>query len=537
LLETLKKMYTSLSEYLAKLSRKTKIQLGILSLVVITLAIVATVLLTRTNWVVLPGTGDADATATIHATLVDMGIPVRVEGISLLVPEPRLGEIEMRLREQGVMGMHGLDWDMLQLASGFGITENHARQLSEAQRGEHVRTQLMQLERIHNAIVIVNFGETSPFRLQTNLRRPTVSVMLTIVDGGVLSHTESNAIGELIRGGIPGVELEDISLVDTAGNWYQLGVEPTEPIDIEFIMRMHLESTLTTQFQTQVLQLLSPSFGMSNIRVQPHVRLNFDRIVTEQVEFAPPVPGELGGIVRSSEIIHERSRRWGGAEGIPGTDSNAMGSIEYPWGTFDDQDLWMRNVETLNYEINETRRMIEHEMGVISYASIAVNINRNIEGIEEDEDFTAEVAELASMAIGVPLSNVSVQFLPFVEDPQVVAMREAREAAEAAQRTRELVEMIIMYAVIVLLGVMVFLLGRTIVKALSPEPEPEPILATAGSMEGIDYMIADEVETAVEYEDVDLTAKSPGLEQVERFIDKDAATVAQLLRNWLSDEA
>jgi len=534
--ETIERTLTSLREYLAKLSRKTKIQLAILSGVVITLAIVATILLTRTVWVALPGTGDPVSTSHIFTALTEMNEPVRVVGAGLEVPQQNLGRVEMMLIDQGLLVQTGFGMDILSGAAGFGVTESYARQMSEAQRGEWIRTQIIQSARIQNALVIVNFGETSPFRLQTNLRRPTAAVQLTLAGGGMLTQAEAQAIAEIVRGGIPGIEFEDIHITDSDLNHYPVGAQIINP-DIEFIERIALENQLSAQFQTQVQQLLSPIFGMSNIQVQPHVRLNFDRMVTEEVVFTPPVPGELGGIVRSSEIVHERSRRWGPAEGVPGTDSNAMGSIEYPWGEFDDQDMWMRHVETMNYEINETRRMIEHEYGVIRDLGISVVINRDLEGREGEEyDFSAEVADLVTMAIGVPLANVSVQLLPFFEDPEIAEMRAQMEALAEQQRIRDLVEMILMYAVIILLGVMVFLLGRTIVKALSPEPEPEPILAAAG-MDGIDYLISDEAETAIEYEDVDLTAKSAGLEQVERFIDKDAASVAQLLRNWLSDEA
>jgi len=534
--ETVERMLTSLREYLAKLSRKTKIQLSILAGVVITLAVVATVLLTRTTWVVLPGTGDPVSTSHIHSALVEMNEQVRVVGRVLEVPQQNLGRIEMMLMDQGYLVQTGFDMDIMSGAAGFGVTESYARQLHEAQRGEWIRTQIIQSPRIQNALVIVNQGETSPFRLQTNLRRPTAAVQLTLVGGGMLTQAEAQTIAEIVRGGVPGIEFEDIHITDSDLNHYPVGTQVVNP-EIEFIERIALENQLTAQFQTQIHQLLSPIFGMSNLQVQPYVRLNFDRMVTEQVEFAPPVPGELGGIVRSSEIVRERSRRWGPAEGVPGTDSNAMGSIEYPWGEFDDQDMWMRHVETMNYEINETRRVIEHEYGVIRDLGISVVINRDLEGREGEEyDFSTEVADLITMAIGVPLANVRVQLLPFFVDPEIAAAQERMEELAAAQRTRDMVEMIIMYAVIVLLGVMVFLLGRTIVKALNPEPEPEPMLAAAG-MDGIDYLISDETEAAVEYEDVDLTAKSAGLEQVERFIDKDAASVAQLLRNWLSDEA
>lgn len=531
--ETVDRMFTRFREYLGKLSRKTKIQLAILAAVVVTLAIVATVLLTRTNWVVLPGTGDQDSTSAIHAALHEAGERVLVRGPTvLLVPEQRLGEIQMMLTHDNLMGAPGLDWSILEMASGFGITESHARQLTQAQLGEHIRNLLVRNPRIQNAGVIVHLGETSVFRFRDNLNRPTAAIQLTIADGTTLTQAEAQTIAETVMGAVPGIDYADIRITDTNFNHYPVG-DLAQNQDVEFAHRMQLESQLRTQYQTQVLQLLSPIFGMSNLEVQTGVRINFDRRFTEEVVYEPPVPGETEGIPRSMERVHERSRRWAAAEGVPGTDSNAMGSIEYPWGEFDDQDMWFRSVETLNYEINETRRQIEHQLGDIVYTSVSVVVNSEVEGIEED--FSEEMAELIHTAIPLSVGNVTIQAWPFAEDLEAEEWRAQMEAAAAAQRTRELIEMIVMYSVIVLLGVMVFLLGRTIAKALRPEPEPEPMLAAAGA-EGVDYIIGDDVEVPVEYEDVDLNAKSPGLEQVERFIDKDPASVAQLLRNWLSDE-
>jgi len=108
------------------------------------------------------------------------------------------------------------------------------------------------------------------------------------------------------------------------------------------------------------------------------------------------------------------------------------------------------------------------------------------------------------------------------------------EAQEAAARTQRLIEQIIMYAIILLLGIMFMLLVRSIFTAIKPPPEPEPLLVADGP--GVDFLIDGEEPEDVEYEDVDLQTKSAGLEQIERFIDKDSNSVAQLLRNWLSDE-
>jgi len=89
--------------------------------------------------------------------------------------------------------------------------------------------------------------------------------------------------------------------------------------------------------------------------------------------------------------------------------------------------------------------------------------------------------------------------------------------------------------VILLLGVMVMMLVRTVIRAVKPPPEPEPVLAAVGP-DGIDFLVDDESSELKAFEDIDLHAKSQVLEQIERFIDKDSASVAQLLKNWVSDE-
>ena len=535
--ETAERMWAQIRDWFAKIPRGRKIQLAVLSVVVIVLSIVVVALLSRTDWVPVPGTGDATNTAHVYTALSDMGIPVTTDGNRVFVPSNRIGEVQMRLREQGFLDATTFNQDILDGATGFGITDSHARLLADRQTGQDIRTALMLIPRIQNALVIVNSGEISPFRLTQNTRHAAASVWLTLRGDERLSQTEAQTIADAVRTAIPGIEYENISITDTNNLIsYRIG-DAVLDTETEFAQRELMVSRLTNTLQEQTYQILAPVFGFSNLRVQPSVRLNFDRVSREIIEFSPPVAGEMEGIVRSGEEIHRWGRRWMEAEGIPGTDSNNMGSgaPEYPWGTLDDRDMYREAIMLNNYEINQAITQIQQQEGVIEHLSIGININNEIEGIEED--YTEQVTDLVSKAIGVSPGNISVQFLPFTyEDTTMQDLLAEAAALEQAQRTRELIDNIMMYAVIVALGVMVMLLVRSVVRAVKPPPEPEPVLLAAGP-DGIDIMIDDEeMSDEKEYEDVTLTTKSPGLEQIERFIDKDAVTVAQLLRNWLSDE-
>jgi len=530
--ETADRMWTQIREWFSALPRIRKIQMGALTVVIIVLAIVTVTMLTRTNWVVLPGTGDPTSTANIYTALNDMGIPNRVVNNRIEVPEERLGDARMRLQEQGLLGASTFNRDLLDTATGFGITDNHAREIYDRQTADEIRTLILQSQKIQNALVILKSGDSSVFRIQTNTKQATASVMLTMRPGERLTNADAQTIGEIVKTSIPGIEYGNISISDNDLNLFRIG-DAREDLDDLAEKRIILQNRVTEQFKDNVEVLLSPVFGVRNVEVRPNVRLNFDRVTTEKVEFEPPVPGEVEGILRSKEELYERSRGWRDAEGVPGTDSNNMGTVEYPWGPFEDRDDYYRAAIGQNWEINETRTLIEREQGIIEYLSIAVIINSEIEGL--DGDYTEEVRDLVAKAIGVAPGNISIQRMPFTHiDTTMQDMFDAWEAEQAAARSRQMFETILMYVVILLLGVMVMMLVRTVIKAVKPPPEPEPVLIAAG-LDGFDITIDDDAELK-EYEDIDLHAKSPVLEQIERFIDKDSASVAQLLKNWVSDE-
>ena len=532
--ETVDKTWNTIKEWIAAMPKGRKIQLAVLSAFVIVLAIVVVALLTRTVWVPLPNTGDPNSTAQIYMWLRENGYPANSVGGRVEVPQDRLSEIQMVLREQGYMGVTDFDDSLLQDAIGFGVTDAHARIIYQKQRGSEIRTTLMQNERIQNALAIVNFGERSPFRTQLNTSKPTASVVVTVRGGGRLTQAEAQWVADIVKNAVPGIEYENITVGDQASNVYKVG---DDSIDIEttFALREQLERRLTDMLQEAAYRVLTPIFGLSNMRAQPYVRLNFDKVSVEQVEFFPQ-PGETEGIVRASERFREISRRDLDAVGIPGTDSNDMGSIEYPFGTLDDGDMYRRGIDQINYDISQTITHIQRQEYSIEHLSIGISINRDIDGI--DEEYTEELKDLISKTIGVSPNNIAVQYFPFLfEDNTLKDLVSEMEAFERAERNRAMFNNILNAAVVLLLGVMVMILGRTIVRAVKPPPEPELALAAAG-IDGINMLIDDDDDEsdAKAYEDVELQPKSAGLEQIERFIDRDSAAVAQLLRNWLTDD-
>ena len=547
----LDRILTQLREYFEKTSRRDKIRLVVIALVIVALAIVAVILLSRTKYEVLLDAQTASDAGEVLQALEDMGISTRIEGTRVLVPEDKVDELKAKLSAQNVIGITDTDLSILESASGFSITDAQQQKLFEAQRASEIRSAILTSDRIQNCRVIVNFGKTSPFLNPQATRDATCSVMLTIRGGVTLTRQEAQNIAGYVMASIPGIRYENIGIIDSNLNAYPV----SEPDDIqsdeetfgaEMRTRIELESLFRQQLESGAEQIIVPIFGISNVKVTATVWLNFDKIVEESVVFDPPVPGELDGIIRSSSEVWERWRRDAAAQGIPGTDTNGMGVVEYPYGDLSDGDLYGRSLIEKNYEINETRTLIERERGKVDFLSIAVVVNSDA----VNDDYTEDIADLISRGMGIAIENVAVKGMPFSrpdtpdDDAEAARLKEEEER----MRQRELYATIIMWAVILLLGLALMLLIRSIVKILHPPPlpplQPEPLLAEGGVVGmGIDYStddydddFTDMTEDGYDEEEIELNKKSTGLEQIERFIDRDPASVTQLLRNWLADE-
>ena len=521
-----------LKEFFGRMSKKERIRFGILAAVVVILAIITVSILGRTEYETLHTASDMQEAGQVLAAVQEMGVPYRIEGTRILVPVGRAGEVRAILANEGVFSYGEPDMSILEGASGFGTTDDHRQFILQTHREQQIRASILRSEKIQNADVIVNFGQTSPFSRPRGGIDATASVILTIRGGLQLTPQEVQVIAEIVRTSITGIAYENINITDSNFNQYTIGDGSTDPV-MEANSRIALQNYLSQQIQSQGIDLLTPIFGMDKVKVQANVVLNFDNVLEEHIEFAPPIPGNEEGMLRSWHELYEVQRSAGIAEGIPGTDEN-LNPPQYPYGPLGEDEEYRKLVNDRNYELNSTITVIERERGHISAISLSVILDS--EAVEED--YSAEVSELFSTAFGVNPANITVQRMPFTDDEGLTyeEMLRELEAYERLQWQRKLVETIIMWAVILLLGLSFMALVRSIVKTIKGETVGEAALAGGG----IDYLADDDYFDEEEYEEaaeeVELNTKSSGLEQIERFIDKDPAAVAQLLRNWLTDE-
>ena len=580
-------MLKSVSEFFNKLSKKARVRLLVLIAVVIVFAVVMVVILNRTQYLPLMTASSPAEAGEIYTALQNMNVPVIVEGNTVLVPDKRVNELKIILASDGFF-TNEVDYSSyFDMASGFAVTDDLRQKIYEAACQSEIRAQILLSDKITQALVKVNMGKTSAFAITRDAREPTCSVTFTLKSGASFSNQEAQTIADIVKASIQGISYENISIQDSKLKHYTVG-DGAIDIGTELQTRLVLQNALEEQIQMQGIEFFNPVFGVHNVKVQAHVVLDFDSVSEESIEFFPPIEGQMGGIVRSSSQLYELQRMVGAVEGPPGTDTNGMGATEYPYEDIRNDENYIRSLDEFNYEINQTIRTIEKERGAIKELSISILINNGVKVyylkdgytslnvseylrlldehklpaigtdefdliypyIESDipDDMLEQVRDLAAKAFGCAPANISVQRMPFAEREKTAEEIAAEwEAIENQLRKRKLMETIIIWAVILILGLAFMALVRSIVKN-TKEPEESESTALAG-VGGIDYLAdgslaeedLEEFDEDEDYLDEDeqallLNAKSPGLEQIEKFIDSDPAAVASLLRNWLADE-
>ena len=534
----------SLGDFFKNMSRRDRIRLAVLAVVIVVLSIVVTSVLGRTTYATLYTGLDAAKSGEIISELDGLGIPYKIEGTStILVDEKQVSQVRMQLATMGYGVSNGFTYELMSMAEGFGRTDLEKQAAILAQTQENVRQQLLTMEKVDDCLVKIHVPDTSAFVLSKSTEVASASVTLILRSGATLTDSEVAAIANIVSAGTS-VPIENVAIVDRSMRLYTVGGNDM-PSSNDLSYQLDLEARVRSVLESQVIALLSPVFGADRVRVSVGVTLNFDDTSIHSVEFAPPVEDQLEGLVISMSELYEYSTD-STSGGVVGTDENGLGIPEYPYGSDDGYD-YRHIARDVNYEINELVTQTKKARGTIRDLSIAVLLDSTA----IDADYTGNVQSLVVNAVGVNSNYITVERLPFQTVGSFDAEIERQEAALKRVQNLEVVELILKAVVILFIAIAAISFLRTLLRGFIKQEEP--VLAVAGVPvgsigEGFDYVADEDISNTLFTEnrdigrdagrdvDIDLSGKSEGVMQLEKFIDKDSKAIAQLLRNWLVED-
>lgn len=288
------------------LGRAGRVGLGLGAAVLAVATVAAAAWLLSSERVVLfSNLAPADA-AVMTAELDRMKVAYELgaDGTSILVDRPTVHHTRLKLLGKD-LPLHGAVGFELFNNSDLGMTEfaqkiNYQRAL----QGEITRT-ILSLAEVEAARVHLALPEETLFRREAS--KPKASVTLGLRHGLSLRPEQVNGIQRLIAAAVPGIAVQDVTIVDTRGVALTrpAGSEPLADAGQRFDLKRDIESHLTRKAN----DVLERTFGPGHALTSVDVTLNLDQVrtTTEDVTAPQVRRGErpTGVIVRERETVRE----------------------------------------------------------------------------------------------------------------------------------------------------------------------------------------------------------------------------------------
>lgn len=321
---------------------------------------------------------EQDGGAIINA-LQQMNVPYQFsEGNgTILVPGTQVHEVRLRLASQG-LPKGGI--------SGFELLENQKFGSSQfleqvnyqrALEGELARSiqslSAVQSARIHLAIA-------KPTVFVRERQQPSVSVLLNLYPGRVLTTEQVSAIIHLVSSSIPSLPVKNVTVVDQNGNLLSAPQKEGNEtgLDDSQLKYLHeLEQNINKRIET----ILIPITGPNNVRAQVTADVDFSRTERAEEIYKPNNIATEAASIRSQQKSDSMSANRP-ESGVPGALSNrppaaAEAPVDVAAGDEAKNQVPVdtRSDSTTNYELDKTIQHTRQSVGRINRLSAAVVIN------------------------------------------------------------------------------------------------------------------------------------------------------------------
>ena len=338
---------------------------------------------------------DQDGAAIIGA-LQQMNVPYKFSesGGAILVPEKQVHEVRLRLAGQGLPkgGLAGFELMENQKfgASQFLEQVNYQRALE----GELARS-IQSIAAVQSARVHLAIAKPSVFSREK--QQPSVSVLLNLHAGRVLSVEQVSAIVHLMSSSVPNLPVKNVTVVDQHGN---LLSTQNDKQDSRFdAKQLEYIQELEENYIRRIETILTPITGAANVRAQVTADVDFSRVERAEETYRPNNTEAEAAAIRSQQTLEATSTGSKLDGGIPGALSNrppepASAPIEAGGENKEGADkpavpTDKKKESTTNYEVDKTVQHVQQSTGNIKRLSAAVVVNYR-KKVDENGEVTNE---------------------------------------------------------------------------------------------------------------------------------------------------
>ena len=245
--------------------------------------------------------------------LTNSGVDATIDPTTgdVMVPVPDYHESKMKLAAQGLPTSVPGGYDSLgEIQMGTSRAVESMR-LKESQEIELARS-ISEIDYVTTARVHLAIPEKSVFVRDT--APVTASVFVQLLEGRALGASQVKAITHLVSSSVPGLNEENVTIVDQYGKLLSNPIDDPESIlsNSQLQHRVRLENI----YRSRVISIITPIVGAGNVSAQINLELDFT-LSEETEEIVDPEQS----VLRSEQNTLDTTTD-GKAKGIPGALSN-----------------------------------------------------------------------------------------------------------------------------------------------------------------------------------------------------------------------
>ena len=382
---------------------------------------------------------------------------------------------------------------------------------------------LRRFENVENATVNYTKPDKSYWAGEDNTDLGSAYVMLKTVKS--LSGDQVDAAARVVASSL-GILPENVTLVDQNLNPLNRGNDGTDVAraSTQEEMRQSRQNELETKVRNHFLLSVGQNADFDTMTVSANPVLDFDVLRSQEKSYSDPNPDGGGFAVIDEQLVESVEN--GDAGDVPGTDTNPATGPGYVTGsgTGATYDKDHSNQEKV---FNERDVVTEKALGKLvadqSSMSITLWYGKRVATADTlTPEYLDEIRSSASAATGVPAGSISVNIQQLAPEESVVPTMMETVAGLLDQ-----------------FGFYLFMLLLLIVMAIALVPRRErggAPAVTTGMQPALAGIGAIGALQEAELPDISTEEHSEIKRQIDKFVSQKPDAVAQLLRNWLSEE-
>ena len=318
----------------------------------------------------------------IIQSLQQMNIPYKLEpGGIIEVPADMVHSTRLQLASQGLPKSSTVGFELLDNQK-FGVSQfNEQINYQRAVEGELARS-IESLSAVASARVHLAIPKQTVFLRDE--QKPTASVLVMLHPGRLLEGTQVAGIVHLVSSSIPGLPVQNVTIVDQDGNLLSNMPEVADggngSLSRRQLVLVHQQEALLSD---RVQKILEPIVGTDNVKAEVTVEMDFSEVEQANEAFKPNSPpnaaairsemtseGSGTGATQPAGVPGALSNQPPGAATAPVTLTNPPGATAAAAGpSSSHKDL------TRNYEVDKSVQHVKQQVGQLKRVNAAVVVN------------------------------------------------------------------------------------------------------------------------------------------------------------------